>query len=382
MAVARFAVLAALLGSSALTVACTAGEVEDEPAGVSEDALSHSRDNQYFYTGPLPSLQNARVFLSLRGHTVRVSGTLPDGISPEDAERIRELPHLRIGSDGRQVDIVYPIATAASAGQNPRPGTNSFHRAFPYRPHDTSYNNSNTTPRTFTWGGFPFVGYGGGYLGFHGPITDEVNDDGQKVWYLQRGPVSAGCSRMVGEHVVEFTHLVGINMRKAYRNRWDVVANRVWRPGPGTVQVLGDYDTWNGKYVDVDYPTHGSARRPSGDVEMFGSWLASETPEGVDLERRKKWEGGVPGVMYDPATHVVPGMLCSFVAHRRGASEAEKNNFVLNRRLISLIDALPRQELPRDICAKKACVVDGLESNLPAASIIASCRLDRVNQNP
>ena len=46
-------------------------------------------------------------------------------------------------------------------------------------------------------------------------------------------------------------------------------------------------------------------------VAMFGSWVASELPNGQDLPPNMKWEGGVANDWYVFAEHVLPNTVCS-----------------------------------------------------------------------
>lgn len=57
----------------------------------------------------------------------------------------------------------------------------------------------------YAWGWFPYIAYDGG-VAMHGPITRS-----DSLWYLRRGPVSHGCNRMEGEHIVELGVLLGCN---------------------------------------------------------------------------------------------------------------------------------------------------------------------------
>ena len=87
---------------------------------------------------------------------------------------------------------------------------------------------------------------------------------------------------MLGEHVIELAHISGIDMRKVY------TANSTIIPAhPDHVTVIADYDQWNGKYIDIDYPTDVGVVRPgkvygSAKVEMFGSWVGAG--EGASTE--------------------------------------------------------------------------------------------------
>ncbi len=333
------AVLSLVIGSSFLLGlgACTVDTGED--AESSEDAIvSRKVDDHWFYGGPLPALQSPSVTASLEGHTARVTGYLPAGTELPD------LPHVKTKAENGKlrVDIVYPIATAIGGKSNSRPGTYSFHLAKPYRPNGPAYTVSEGW-HDVTWGGFPFIAYNGG-IAFHGPITDKDNEapGDLEVWYLRRGKVSGGCNRMMGEHVVEMSHVLGINMRKVY------AANTAITPTTtAKVKVIADYDTYEGKFIDVDYPTDTGAKRPASvhgadKVVMFGSWVATEMPDGKDLPGDMKWEGGVAGRWYDFQEHAVEGAVCSMPKSSLPA--------------LKELAAARGGELPTDFCAKKiAC---------------------------
>ena len=335
----RSSVLALVVGSLSILVgACAADTGED--TGSSEDAIvSRKVDDHWFYGGPLPPLQSPSVTASLEGHTARVTGYLP-----ADTE-LPELPHVKtkLESGKLRLDIVYPIATAMAGASNSRPGTYSFQLAKPYRPNGPAFTQS-LGWHDVPWGGFPFLAYNGG-IAFHGPITDRDNEapGDLGVWYLRRGEVSSGCNRMMGEHVVEMSHVLGISMHKVY------AANTAITPTTtAKVKIIAGYDTYDGKYIDVDYPTDTGAKRPASvygadSVVMFGSWVASEMPDGKDLPPDMKWEGGVSGKYYDFQQHAVVGAVCSMPKSSLAALKA-------------IAAARPGGELPADFCAKKlAC---------------------------
>jgi len=232
---------------------------------------------------------------------------LPAGVT------IPDLPHVKTKQVGgrTQVDVVYPIATAAAGHSNSSPGTYTFYEAMPYRPNGNAY--TPTLGNHFvTWGGFPFLAYNDG-IAFHGPITDEASKGAPdtNVWYLRRGAVSSGCNRMMGEHVIELAQLIGVDMHKLYK------ATQQFVPANAPhVNVIADFDQLDGKYIDIDYPTDVDAPRPGathGDdnVVMFGSWVGMQEPDGSDLPPDMKWEGGVNGKAYVFADHAVRGRVCS-----------------------------------------------------------------------
>jgi hypothetical protein len=325
-----------LLISTVIVAGCAAQAPED--AGSGEDAIVSSKsDDEWFYGGPLPQLENPQVTASLKGHTAHVTGLLPVGTTLPD------LPHVKTKLEGgrTRIDVVYPIATASAGHSNARPGTYHFQAVRAYRPSGMTFTEEDGN-HFVTWGGFPFIAYDGG-IAFHGPITDESNGEGTlKAWFLKRGEVSHGCNRMMGEHVVELTHIVGVNMRKLYHPNDPITPTST-----ASVNVLADYDTYEGKFIDVDYPTDIGVVRPGkvhGDdnVAMFGSWVASETPDGVDLPPDTQWEGGVQGKLYVFNEHAKHGFVCSMP---KGS-------------LASLKDVANQTGgiLPADFCTKKlAC---------------------------
>lgn len=345
----RISLTALLLACTGLAAAgCAADPSADTTEAVAADELRATSDQHWFYSGPIPTLENATVTASLKGATARVSGYLPAG-APLD--EILALPHVKATAEGdrTRLDIVYPIAIARPGKYNSRPGTYSFHLARPYRPDGVTYTVSEGN-HWVTWGGFPFLAYNGG-IAFHGPITSKDNLEGpdMDVWYLRRGTVSGGCNRMMGEHVVELAHAIGVNMRKVWRY------NHIYsNPSTAKTIVKSDYDVFDGKYVDVDYATDTGITRPAtvhgrDKVEMFGSWVAADYEDGRDLPPSMAWEGGVTGKYYVFAEHLQNDMVCSFA----------KGD-------VAGLDTVARSiggTLPRSVCAKKACIVDAIRSN-------------------
>lgn len=336
-------------------VGCGSSRELGDDEGASEDALVARASDAWFYDGPLSALDDANVTVSLKGHTARVTGYLPAG------SNVGYLPHVRTRTeDGRlRVDAVYPIATARPGKSNSPVGRYEFQLAKPYRPDGTAITRQEGE-HWVTWGGYPFVAYNGG-IAFHGPITatdSAVAGAEENVWYLQRGPVSGGCNRMLPEHVVEFTHVIGVSMRKVYD------ANRMITPTTETtVDVIAGYDELDGKFVDVDYPTWSGATRPAkahgaDKVTMFGSWIATETPDGSDLPTSMRWEGGVTGKYYVFAEHATEGRVCS-----------------VQKRDIAGLKTLAKRlggELPKGFCAKRDCVISALRASKDAKT---TCRL-------
>lgn len=335
----RFAAVSVIAASTLLVCASACAPTEQDDTGSGEDAITSAKvDDHWFYGGALPQLENPQITASMNGHTVRVTGTVPASTP------IPNLPHVKTKREGNstRLDIVYPIATAMPGKSNSRPGTYNFYEAKPYRPNGDAYTQSQGWHHV-PWGGFPFLAYNNG-IAFHGPITDKDNEapGDLNVWYLRRGHVSSGCNRMMGEHVIELAHIIGINMRKVY------AANSGIRPTTtAKVKVITEYDVLDGKYIDVDYPTDTMAVRPQTEhgadkVVMFGSWVLSEMPDGKDLPPDMKWEAGIQGQFYDFQQHAMKGVACSM----------PKSSLTSLKEIAARTGGV----LPADFCAKKlAC---------------------------
>lgn len=337
------AFLLTLSAPLALAACASDTETNDQPVPAENgtaDELRVRGQAAWFYSGPLPALEDPSVTISLKGHTARVRGYIPNG------KPIPGAPHLRASHDGSRflVDIVYPIATGAS--YSAAVGTYTLERAIPYRPDGNTWTNS-AGNHWVTWGGFPFIGYNG-TIAMHGPITPTVSGDrSMEVWYLRRGKVSSGCNRMMGEHVTELAHVLGINMRKFYGNKQTIT------PPRHTVTLIDDYDQIDGRWVDVDYPTDVGVVRPATvygaeNVEMFGSWVGSELPDGSDLPASMAWEGGVAGKRYVFQEHATYDWVCSLLPEEQTKLKAWANT-------------RPGKTLPDDFCAQKACLLNVME---------------------
>jgi hypothetical protein len=337
---------------SCAVLALTACSSAGEEIGESEGRLDNKARDEWFYTGPMPTLEEASVTLSLEGHTARVSGKLPlDATLPP-------LPHVKTKTlpDGRTlVDAVYPIATANPDNDkiNQRPDTYHLTRMVMFRPNGIAVTVKEGR-HNVTWGGFPFLSYtSGGDVAFHGPITSAGGS-----WFLQRGRVSGGCNRMLGEHVVELAHLIGAPMDRIYEANKDYTSSTPPIAAPGAVHVIAGYDEYDGKKVDVDYPTARRMVRPGktfGDenVAMFGTWIASEQPDGTDLPPSMEWEAGIRGKLFVFREHVIPNAVCSVPPGKLAAlgAVAEKND----------------GRVPKNLCANRACWLDALGDGADAA---------------
>src|SRR5262249_12420158 len=112
-------------------------------------------------------------------------------------------------------------------------------------------------------------------LAFHGPITSVYNAEmGEYEWQLIRGPVSHGCQRMQGEHVVELANLLGIDMSKPHSAGESFKIDL-------KVTISKDFDVFEGQNVDVDYPAAAGVTRPTTNVRMFSTWDSRDFPRWV-----------------------------------------------------------------------------------------------------
>jgi hypothetical protein len=256
--------LAAFVLVSSSIVGCSGPATDDASPG-SEDALTAGpNSDRWVYNGTLPHLEDPSIVVALTSHTARVSGLLPSSFD------VSKLPFYTKDTatgdeNGRtRISVVYPIATGASVNQQPDDYVTE--RVFPHR-----------TDSSAPWGGFPFISYVNDDspfkgIAFHGPITAE---DGQ--WKLIRGPVSHGCNRMQGEHVVELAHLIGVDMTTKL---WPPDA--ILRTFKVPVKVIrGTPDQFGGMNVDVDYPAQPAVKRPTTNVKMFKAWSSDDFPTWV-----------------------------------------------------------------------------------------------------
>ena len=224
---------------------------------------------QWVYNGALVPLERVEeVVVSIKGHTVRVTGVLPrsyDGSKlPYYAEKEDLGGQLRIS-------VVYPIATArlGSFNDNGTPVRNATPKTNPKIVTVLRKTENNVAE----WGGFPFLIYEPARaIGFHGPITHR--GVGGSQWELLRGPVSHGCNRMQGEHTLELATLLGLNTSsKVYAANEAGPTLNV----PVKVMALADgYDKYKGALVDVDYPGTSGMVRPKVAtgvaVKLFKTW--------------------------------------------------------------------------------------------------------------
>jgi hypothetical protein len=262
----RFALASLALAAFGCAGPAPEALVSEDEFGVSEAELLRktSDTGAWLYQGLLPKLDEARITVSLAGHTARVTGLLPanfTGTLPFYA--VRESEPSKPGRT--RVTVVYPVATGnpntlTEEGlpvRNIEPGT--------YATCAGTMGAATTEKASF--GGFPFVEYVCRHvekdgrvrtgIAFHGPITAATREAGL-YWSLLRGPVSHGCNRMLGEHVLELARLVGFDQGV--------------RGTP--VTVVAGFDTFRGRAVDVDYPSTGFARPASSASVVFPTWQA------------------------------------------------------------------------------------------------------------
>lgn len=260
----------AFVASLAL-LACTVtvGCLADADVESAEDELKNVEktggvSQRWIYQGPLPLLESPRVVASLKGHTARVTGLLPKGFGGA----LPFYARTKAVAGGRtELTVVYPIATGAidpSTGKAPMaPGTYGTLWTVPFTP----------TNDKAAWGGFPFLLYQPTRgIAFHGPITSMRNaETGDWEWRLVRGPVSHGCNRMQGEHVVELAHLLGTSMAAPHQ-AGESYARAI------KVSVTTEWDSVDGRYVDVDYPALAQVKRPKTNVEVYPTWDSTNLP--------------------------------------------------------------------------------------------------------
>lgn len=277
----------------------------------------------WVYEGPMPALVSPALVVSITGHTLRVTGTLPDGF---DAETLPWYALRSKTQDGHtKVSVVYPVATGKEQNGkfNNVPGHYDHLNVRPYRPKDADQLGKEH------WGGFPFLNYHDARrFALHGPIdytsdTDVSGDGTNDVdWRLVRGRVSKGCQRMQGEHVMELTHMLGFDMRWPHATRenapdpkngvegkylsvpLDVLAEPALDTLPGaeigSASVPADAPSVP---LDVAYPRHESAPSipyekhafvaPTWDANEMRAWAcAVQNKDNPNLDKRVPRTGG------------------------------------------------------------------------------------------
>jgi hypothetical protein len=272
-----FAAFTALLATASL--GC------EEEAATADDAFlknvekTGGKSQKWIYEGWLPRLDEAAIVVSLKGHTARVTGLLPEGFEGQ----LPFYARTKAETSGRtRLTVVYPIATGAvdpSTGKAPAgPGHYKSLFAVPFTP---------TTDKA-AWGGFPFMKYHYSRgLAFHGPITSTRNaDTGDWEWILKRGPVSHGCNRMAGEHVVELAHVLGMDMSEPHPSG-ETAELKV------SVDVITEWDTHEGKFVDVAYPAMSAVKLPTTNADVFPTWDSRNLPQIVcAYDKNRPVDGG------------------------------------------------------------------------------------------
>lgn len=279
--VSLFALAGSLVACSAETdTGPTAGD--DEGAVIPNIETLTGKSVQWVYSGPLPSLESPKVEVSIPASVALVTGLLPEGY---DLAKLPPYARTRRTEAGRtELAIGYPVATAATDKINPErnapyrnwPGDNKTLYSIPFTPSVKDSANSDAT----MWGGFPFIKYSSVGHALHGPIDVAPEEEGGQVWKLKRAPVSKGCNRMAGEHIVELAHLIGTDM--ATKN-WaeNTVLRTAGKDGVGVPVLVREAQiSWNGKAVDSDYPVHpgyeARVKRPAAaEANVFPAWDAS-----------------------------------------------------------------------------------------------------------
>ena len=260
----KISLLAMAMTVAGLGCAADTTDAPDEEAvDQSEDELLKKTGptSNWSYRGLMPRLESPELTVSLKGHTVHVSGLLPVSFTGS-------LPfHAKTEAVGNRtrVHLAYPIATVDPNGRlangvrtrNPEP----------FRYTVCGGDNFHATNSVGAFGGFPFIQYVCGHreydgrvrsgIAFHGPITS-TSTSGATYWSLTRGPVSHACNRMLGEHVLELAHVIGFN--RGARNM--------------PVNVIAGFDQLQGKNIDVDYPSTGWTRPAASQSVVFPIWQA------------------------------------------------------------------------------------------------------------
>lgn len=323
-ALVRLAIMLLAAVAGALVPACAADAGLDTD-GTADAIKKDGESPPWIYEGPMPALASAELVVSITGHTLRVTGKLPEGY---DAAR---LPWYALAAnDGTaRVTVVYPVATGMEINGkwNNVPGRYNHLNVRPYRPKDAAQ-----TGREH-WGGFPFLNYHDERrFALHGPIdfADDADVDGDGVpdadWRLVRGRVSKGCQRMQGEHVLELTHMLGFDMGYPHATRENVADPKNGVEGkyiPTSLVVLpeGELDQipsenpgGEDRLVDVDYPKHASVGAwpdgkpvfvaPTWDANEMRSWACAVQPaDNPNLDSRVPRRGGRFDGSYCGRTH-------------------------------------------------------------------------------
>lgn len=293
MKLSLVAVLAAVVALG--TAGCASDAADDGDTSADDIIRKTSMTSSWSYHGLMPELESPSVTISLKGNTAHVTGLLPTSFTG----RLPFYVKTEEAAGGRtRVHLAYPIATVdvrltVASGlhaRNPEPGDYDV----------CGGTQSAASNPDGSYGGFPFVEYICHHrdhdgrirsgIAMHGPI-DGKNEGGTEYWFLQRGPVSHACNRMLGEHVLELSHMLGFD--KGVRHT--------------PVKVIADYDTFDGKPLDVDYPATGWTR--PANAEVFPTWQAViAEPNGTTKLGFPQWAcetsrcASMPANAFDPYT--------------------------------------------------------------------------------
>lgn len=264
------------------------------------------QDCKWAYKGPLHSfdytVMTPFITMSKKGLTARVVGSL----SEKDYEYVKNnrssMAHvipitktLKAGSTEtidltgkRAVMIVYPIAVGAD-GSSTKTGQFKVQSKVRSKP-------NNDKGR---FGGFPFISYFGNYA-MHGPITFSVdappmtvskghpeykkqyiaryNPKNDREWDLMRAAVSHGCSRFLGEHIMELAVLLKCDAVPGFcptptaadAESVYVTDDFDYVPDPSNGITVAVDSTWSSKYPGASTNTG----RPKGNLQKkkFPTW--------------------------------------------------------------------------------------------------------------
>lgn len=257
----KLVVLGTLVTTFLVTTACK--KLIDSDSDVKIMRASGKSTPGYIYKGPMPRMRNVEIYVSTKSNTMRVIGY------PTDANAAAQTPWLNRASDGRYF-VVYPVGTARSGKTNADVSGAKTFKFTQIRPRRSQsvYEGKPTDQH-----GLPFLNYQGS-IAIHGPASLMKN---YSQWMkLSRGDVSAGCTRMEGEHVIELAHIVGIDMSKYYSVDSSIPSSTANRNLSG-IKIFNNWDMIDGTIVDsVFAPVN---RTGTAGVKWYPTWDASQIPQ-------------------------------------------------------------------------------------------------------
>jgi hypothetical protein len=171
----------------------------------------------YKYMGPMPTFRNITMTVSYDGRTLRVEGE-PEGLSEQDLVELtkpaHDLDYVYPAAKRGRWYIVYPIAVPRQSADFEGNTTWNFARIYPRRP----WQNGGNGYESHSWELMPWLGYASGKqpgsVAFHTPVTKVDGTGGVEFLHLERGAVSLGCKRMAPEHIIELSHILGLDLHK------------------------------------------------------------------------------------------------------------------------------------------------------------------------